>query len=376
MSSPTGYTYDMDESRKRQSGDDGNNDHSKRMNFGNNSQPLLKILVPNYVAGALIGKGGSLMKEMKEQFGCNIRLSANGEVYPGTDERVIVMTGETSQIMELNNCIMEKVRDVTTRLPTDDTRREKAKLVLTSTAAGMLIGRGGATVKAIHDASKARISICNTDAATFLGERVLTMSGSMDQRVEACRLIIDKISTDASNMANTNLKYINAGVGAGPEVNMGRPHQQERGLGLNGNFPVKNIGMDYANPIDNSFTMIPSRVNLKTKVEVKIEVPEAFVGPFMGKSGQFIREMAQQSGTRLKFSDKDEFAEGTTDRILTITANTFKQAHTAYCLANERIEVVQNQLSQKTRFDGQHNQNNKRPIDNSDSLLGYSVGYL
>jgi len=357
METATGYIYNMDESRKRQLQDNGNGVEVKRMNTGHqNSQPLLKLLVPNYVAGALIGKGGTLMKEMKEKYGGNIRLSANGEVYPGTDERIIVLTGELHEINELNNAIMEKIQDVTTRLPVDEARREKAKFVLTNSSAGLLIGRGGTTIKAIHDESKAKISICNTDVATVPGERVLTLSGNMDQRVEASRLIIEKISTDLTNINNTVLKYTSARFPAVADISLGMPPKQERGIVFN-----NNVGLSYTNQQENSLPMMNGRKSLKTKVEVTIEVPQILVGPFMGKSGQFIREMAQQSGARFKFSDKNEYAEGTTDRILTITTNTIKQAQTAYCLVHERIDVVQ---SQQQSLHNAH----QRPLESNDGF--------
>jgi len=344
----------MEGSRKRAAENEYDGE-SKRMNTGGN-RPLLKLLVPNYVAGALIGKGGTLMKEMKETYGGSIRLSANGETYPGTDERIIVLIGEVNEIAELNNCIMEKVRDVKTRLPTEEARREKAKIVLTNGAAGLLIGKGGLTIRSIQDASKAKISICNIDAATVPGERVLTMSGSMDERIEACRLIIEKISTDASNMANSILKYMNTGIGMRSPMDngMGMYGQQDRGLNIS---QQRSVGMNNSRQQDNSFSMMSdSPSNLKTKVEVKIEVPQVLVGPILGKQGQVIRDLAQRSGARFKFSDKDDYAEGTTDRILTITANTMKQAYTAYNLVNDRVDEIENQNQYK------------RPIDPYDAL--------
>jgi len=76
---------------------------------------------------------------------------------------------------------------------------------------------------------------------------------------------------------------------------------------------------------------------LKTKVEVQMEVPDALVGGILGKQGQVVRDMVQRSGARFKFSDKNEYAAGTTDRILTITGD-MNQCQAAYALVNERVE--------------------------------------
>lgn len=322
---------------KRTHDDDMDGGQAKRPLTGN--QPLLKLLVPNYVAGALIGKGGSLMTEMKEKFGGNIRLSANREIYPGTDERIIVLTGDTSEIIDLNNHIMEKVQSGTSKQPIDDARREKCKIVLTNGAAGLLIGRGGATIKAIQEETKAKISISNTEASAVRGERVLTMSGSMNERAEACSQVIEKISSDGSNMANTNLKYAGLGMGSGmgssQDTGMGSYYNsmQQESINQYSNLPVNPMGR--LRGASNMGHSAPSK--LKTKVEVQMEVPDALVGGILGKQGQVVRDMVQRSGARFKFSDKNEYAEGTTDRILTITGD-MNQCQAAYTLVNERVE--------------------------------------
>ena len=46
--------------------------------------PLLKILIPNYAAGAIIGKGGTNIGDLQNQYGAKIRLSPSREFYPGT----------------------------------------------------------------------------------------------------------------------------------------------------------------------------------------------------------------------------------------------------------------------------------------------------
>jgi len=70
------------ESRKRHTDSGDDERESKRHHPG--TKPLLKLLVPNYVAGALIGKGGTVLRELIASFGGYIRISSGGEYYPGT----------------------------------------------------------------------------------------------------------------------------------------------------------------------------------------------------------------------------------------------------------------------------------------------------
>merc|ERR1712154_307218 len=109
-------------------------------------------------------------------------------------------------------------RDSTMReVEIDPTRAKKVKIVLTENASGRVIGRGGETIKAIAENSKANLVVQSPDRVTYPGERILTISGSFGERESACRQIIEELSSDATNILNTTLKYptsfLNFGIG-------------------------------------------------------------------------------------------------------------------------------------------------------------------
>ena len=41
--------------------------------------PIVKILIPNYAAGSIIGKGGANIAEVQQQTGARIKLSPNND---------------------------------------------------------------------------------------------------------------------------------------------------------------------------------------------------------------------------------------------------------------------------------------------------------
>lgn len=43
----------------------------------------IKVLIPSGAVGALIGKGGETMRNLKNETGCRIQMSKNQEVYHG-----------------------------------------------------------------------------------------------------------------------------------------------------------------------------------------------------------------------------------------------------------------------------------------------------
>merc|ERR1712013_908818 len=89
----------------------------------------------------------------------------------------------------------------------DERRSRKTKIVLTSLAAGLLIGKGGNTIKGIQTSTQAILSITDSREGPVLGERLLTVIGDLDARNHACEQIIEVIANDASNMGNTMLRY-------------------------------------------------------------------------------------------------------------------------------------------------------------------------
>jgi len=337
-----GYAQDsyVKESRKRQSDNQDGGRDAKRYNTG--TEPLLKLMVPNYVAGALIGKGGACLNEMKEKYGGFIRLSGGREYYPGTDERIVVITGQTSQIIDICNHIIEKSqnpgRDSSMKeVSIDADRAKKVKMILTDSASGMLIGRGGLTIKSIQEESKAKISIAMSDKASVPGERVATISGDLDQMTEACKQIIEKVANETSNMANTKTKYasvvetysrpgVNAGYGGGGGYDVGHM------------TPSFNNSHESRNQYPSQYQTVSTK--LKAEVQVKVQVPNLMVGGILGKQGSIIKDMVQRShGAKFKFEEK---IDDDTDRTLTITGN-MDQAQAAYSLVNERVEQLKSQ---------------------------------
>lgn len=303
---------------------------------------MLKLLIPNYAAGALIGKAGANISEIQSKFGGSMRLSPNKEFYPGTDERIVVLTGEINQLVDLNNHIMEKVQtdqsQRTENRPKDEVRSQQIKIVLTNGAAGSLIGRGGATIKAIQEETKTKINITNRDEANVPGERVLTMSGSMEQRMLGCQQVIEKVAGEASNMTNSTLKYANTAMSISASI----------GGGLSSLFTTRQPESTFTSLSSIGSYGVASQQNtiskLKTNVQIQMEIPDILVGAILGKHGQTITEFIQFSGAKIQFSGKNEFAPGTTDRILTITGD-MKQTQTAYFLVSQKAEQAQAELN-------------------------------
>lgn len=352
-------------SNKRSYQDTSNSRYGeKKQKFVRTDQPLLKTLVPNVIAGVIIGKGGSNLKELKSKYGGFVRVSNNREYYPGTDERVLIISGSKEDIMTTYKYVLEITAD-TGRDPLPNGRGERNLIVSTNMCVGKLIGKGGSVIKGIQDEFGIKMSIADSVGGSAEGERVVTMTGTLQDRIEACNKIIETIADDPSNMANTNTVYTEGdGQGQYNQHNNSNSQYDNRGSQFNNQFDNSQFQNDFGQgntsaPIDNRLLsalgeLLPlSRGNVanqilggvqqpqqqhserkvpetfKCKIEAQMEIPDHMVGLLMGKNGAQIKSWWKESGgARFRFSNKDEFVEGTTNRSLTIsgTADQVKSA--------------------------------------------------
>ena len=69
----------------------------------------IKFLVSNAEAGSVIGKGGSTITDFQSQSGARIQLSRNQEFFPGTSDRIIVVSGAVNEIIKAMELILMKL---------------------------------------------------------------------------------------------------------------------------------------------------------------------------------------------------------------------------------------------------------------------------
>ena len=69
----------------------------------------VRLLVSNATAGFVIGKGGSIINDFQPQSGARIQLSRNHEFFPGTSDRIIMISGATNEIIKAMELILAKL---------------------------------------------------------------------------------------------------------------------------------------------------------------------------------------------------------------------------------------------------------------------------
>ena len=72
----------------------------------------LKFLVSNNLAGGLIGRKGAEMHALQTETGARIRVSGATDLFPGTQDRVCLVTGAESAVVHASNLIVGKAAEV------------------------------------------------------------------------------------------------------------------------------------------------------------------------------------------------------------------------------------------------------------------------
>ncbi|KAK1899785.1 RNA-binding protein Nova-1, partial [Dissostichus eleginoides] len=146
-----------------------------------------------------------------------------------TTERVCLIQGTVEALNGVHDFIAEKVREMPQstqktepvsilqpQTTVNPDRVKQAKLIVPNSTAGLIIGKGGATVKAVMEQSGAWVQLSQKPEGINLQERVVTISGEPEQNRKAVEIIVQKIQEDPQSSSCLNISYSNI---TGPVAN-------------------------------------------------------------------------------------------------------------------------------------------------------------
>ncbi|XP_069943369.1 RNA-binding protein Pasilla isoform X2 [Cherax quadricarinatus] len=209
------------DSRKRPLDIDSDDAMSKRSHYIPDMQSEgtyhLKILVPSVAAGAIIGKGGETIAQLQKDTSARVKMSKANDFYPGTTERVCLITGNVDAICTVLSFIMEKIKekpdpnakpaiDFDNKMTAE--REKQVKILVPNSTAGMIIGKGGTYIKQIKEESGAYVQISQKAKDQSLAERCITViSNDVENSKNACLMILAKIVEDPQSGTCLNVSY-------------------------------------------------------------------------------------------------------------------------------------------------------------------------
>eukprot|EP00927_Polykrikos_kofoidii_P075245 TRINITY_DN71350_c0_g1_i1.p1 TRINITY_DN71350_c0_g1~~TRINITY_DN71350_c0_g1_i1.p1 ORF type:complete len:359 (+),score=53.06 TRINITY_DN71350_c0_g1_i1:44-1078(+) len=313
------YSSDLQQSLKRQ-----RTDPLALLAAGATQTGNLKMLMTNMVAGTLTGRGGQAITEVEQSTQTKLKLSKQGHHYPGTSERICLCTGSLVGVSHALQRILLVIRDVADSgkdPAAGSSGRLIARLVLPNSAATLIIGAGGSMINSLTERSGAVMQFCEKGQASVPNQRVLTASGSFEQVGMACLEVLALVQSDS------HLEGIMVHDGAmGSATGLTpRAHSEAGGSGASASHSQL-----AASPI----------TLMQAQVEIGFDVSDMLAGTIVGKGGQFIQLVTQQTRTNVQLSPKHSppagVAEGMRRVVITGQLASVQAAH--IMLVNRMLE--------------------------------------
>lgn len=196
---------------------------SARAGSGSTPRLSIKFLVPNGLAGSLIGTGGAAIKELIDVTKAKVLVSGITDVYPGTSERIILVSGNEDAVDAAQTLVWnmiglnvkaegDKTVSWSPRASSESPEEHEdvtvtGKISIPASAGGLVLGRGGASIKAIGEESGAQIQLTSKEEAIFTQERIMTIQGTPNVCAKCVSLVLGRLSEDLDAA-----QYVNRGV--------------------------------------------------------------------------------------------------------------------------------------------------------------------
>uniref|UniRef100_A0A8C5B0U0 Far upstream element (FUSE) binding protein 1 n=1 Tax=Gadus morhua TaxID=8049 RepID=A0A8C5B0U0_GADMO len=233
--------------------------------FHHNEGPgmsVQEIMVPASKAGLVIGKGGETIKSLQERAGVKMVMIQEGPQNTGADKPLRI-SGEAFKVQQAKELVMELIRDQGFREQRGEYGSrlgggDSLDVPVPRFAVGIVIGRNGEMIKKIQSDTGVRIQFKQDDGTT--PERIAQIMGPPEQAQHAADIISDL------------LRSVQAGGPPGHGGGRGRGRGQ-------GNW---NMGP-------------PGGLQ-----EFTFTVPTMKTGLIIGKGGETIKGISQQSGARIE----------------------------------------------------------------------------
>uniref|UniRef100_A0A3B3DYD6 Far upstream element (FUSE) binding protein 1 n=1 Tax=Oryzias melastigma TaxID=30732 RepID=A0A3B3DYD6_ORYME len=232
--------------------------------FHHNDGPgmtVQEIMVPASKAGLVIGKGGETIKSLQERAGVKMVMIQDGPQNTGADKPLRI-SGEPFKVQQAKEMVMELIREQGFREQRGEygsrVGGESLDVPVPRFAVGIVIGRNGEMIKKIQNDTGVRIQFKPDDGSA--PDRIAQIMGPPDQAQHAADIIADL------------LRSVQSGGPPGHGGGRGRGRGQ-------GNW---NMGP-------------PGGLQ-----EFTFTVPTMKTGLIIGKGGETIKGISQQSGARIE----------------------------------------------------------------------------
>jgi len=324
------------------------------------------IRIPNGVVGFIIGRGGETISSMQARSGCKVQIQKEHELQPGQTERVITLQAVKQESIDdcreiIESMVRDRVRSAVgngthrssnggggggsdyygrsgagvggrtdnTEAKVQEALTEGHKLVkveVPDADVGLIIGKGGSTIKFIQETTGSSVQIPHTADTDNPSVRSISITCPTDEGAEAAKSQI---------------------------------------LNIIKNKPINNHHKGNNNNHNNSMA------NVSPATSVQVVIPNKDVGLCIGRQGCVIRQLQGKTNTRIDIPQHPP--PGQNIRVITVTG----PSQEACDLAKTYIERIVNEQSAASIMTGSSHNNNYQSHSNNSHHHhgGGGVGY-
>ncbi|XVE70271.1 hypothetical protein DITRI_Ditri10aG0059100 [Diplodiscus trichospermus] len=142
-----------------------------------------RLLCHDDKVGGVIGKGGSIIKALQQETGCEIKVL---EAIPDSEDRIIVISGPAhpdDRISVAQDAVLRVLSRINRAIPDSKDKTMMVRLLVSSNQIGCLLGKGGSIIAEMRKSSGAHIRILGKDQVpkcASQGEEVVQINGEHD----------------------------------------------------------------------------------------------------------------------------------------------------------------------------------------------------
>ncbi|KAG9103937.1 RNA binding protein, heterogenous nuclear RNP-K like protein [Ceratobasidium sp. 370] len=313
----------------------------------------LRALVTTKEAGVIIGKGGKNVADLREQTGVKAGVS---KVVQGVNERVLSVSGTVEDVAKAYTLIITQLLQSSPSspgapAPPPSSTHTSLRLLVSHNLMGTIIGRGGLKIKAIQDASGARM-VASKEMLPQSTERIVEVQGSSESIGRAIAEIGRCLLEDWERGLGTVLYHPGPGTGADPLGGTGARRNSgafspsvssmprrisgagDGAYGASNRRSVSGMSQVVGNasppPRSPPPTNSPPAAALRTQ---NISIPSDMVGCIIGRAGSKITEIRRLSGSKISIAKTPHDETG--ERMFTIVGTPDANEKALFLLYNQ-----------------------------------------
>ncbi|MBA0567687.1 hypothetical protein Gotri_005216 [Gossypium trilobum] len=155
-----------------------------------------RLLCHDDKVGAVIGKGGAIIKTLKQETGCDIKVV---EAIPDCEDRVIIVSSPAhpdDRISPAQDAVLRVLGRLFRAMPDSKDKTMMVRLLVSSNQIGCLLGKGGAIIAEMRKSSGAHIRILGKDQVPKCaseGEEVVQINGDHETVRDAIMQITSRL---------------------------------------------------------------------------------------------------------------------------------------------------------------------------------------